>query len=262
MFFFAFAIGVITYFILKLWRRWVQSNFFQLIIYIVLSIAYFYWFLYWFIHFVVDDTSRNYYLGYFCLAGFLTASAKKIFLGISFFAYELEYVMKQIEYIASKILAIIQIAKNIALMFQSKEKQSHSYSNNEKPNTGNTSGGWRSNNQNRKAQEEQAKREEEMNAYRREQKRKEEEQKAKQNQQNKNREQSQQYQDINETKRRSYEEVLGLKTGWTQEDLRDAYKREAQRTHPDKWTGKPPHIQKIMEEEYKAVQEAYNKLKK
>jgi lipopolysaccharide export LptBFGC system permease protein LptF len=170
--------------------------------------------------------------------------------------------MKQIEYIASKILAIIQIAKNIALMFQSKENKSQNYSNNERPNTGNTSGGWRSNNQNRKAQEEQAKREEEMNAYRREKKRKEEEQKAKQNQQNQNREQSQQYQDINETKRRSYEEVLGLKTGWTQEDLRDAYKREAQRTHPDKWTGKPPHIQKIMEEEYKALQEAYNKLKK
>jgi len=62
--------------------------------------------------------------------------------------------------------------------------------------------------------------------------------------------------------RRSYEEVLGLSAGWTEEDLKNAYKREAQRTHPDRWIGKPEHIRQIMEEEYKAVQEAYRKLKK
>ena len=63
-------------------------------------------------------------------------------------------------------------------------------------------------------------------------------------------------------RRRSYEEVLGLKSGWTQDDLKKAYQREANRTHPDKWIGKPQAMQDMMEAEYKAVQEAYKKLKK
>lgn len=60
---------------------------------------------------------------------------------------------------------------------------------------------------------------------------------------------------------RSHEEVLGLKRPWTQDDLRTAYKREAGRTHPDKWIGKPEAIRKAMEEEYKAIQEAYRLLR-
>jgi DnaJ domain len=51
--------------------------------------------------------------------------------------------------------------------------------------------------------------------------------------------------------------VLGLKSGYTDEDLRTAYKREAGRTHPDKWIGKPEAIRQLMEAEYKAIQEAY-----
>jgi DnaJ-domain-containing protein 1 len=62
--------------------------------------------------------------------------------------------------------------------------------------------------------------------------------------------------------RRSYEQILGLKNGWTQEDLKKAYQREANRTHPDKWVGKPQAMQDIMEAEYKAVQEAYRRLKR
>jgi hypothetical protein len=61
---------------------------------------------------------------------------------------------------------------------------------------------------------------------------------------------------------RSYEQILGLSDGWTDEDLKTTYKREAQRLHPDRWIGKPEHIRQIMEAEYKAVQEAYRKLKK
>jgi DnaJ-class molecular chaperone len=53
-----------------------------------------------------------------------------------------------------------------------------------------------------------------------------------------------------------------LSSGWTQDDLKTAYKRESQRLHPDKWTGKPANIQTIMEAEFKAVQQAYNHLKK
>lgn len=51
--------------------------------------------------------------------------------------------------------------------------------------------------------------------------------------------------------------VLGLKSGYTDEELRTAYKREAGRTHPDKWIGKPEAIRQMMEAEYKAIQEAY-----
>jgi hypothetical protein len=61
---------------------------------------------------------------------------------------------------------------------------------------------------------------------------------------------------------RSYEQVLGLPLGWTQEDLKNAYKRESQRTHPDKWIGKPEQIRQVMEAEFKAIQKAYDKLKK
>lgn len=70
-------------------------------------------------------------------------------------------------------------------------------------------------------------------------------------------------QEINPAERkRSYEEVLGLKSGWTQDDLKKTYQREANRTHPDKWIGKPQVMQDMMEAEYKAVQEAYRRLKK
>lgn len=61
---------------------------------------------------------------------------------------------------------------------------------------------------------------------------------------------------------RDPEAVLGLKTGYTDEDLRTAYKREAGRTHPDKWIGKPEAIRQMMEAEYKAIQEAYKILKR
>lgn len=62
--------------------------------------------------------------------------------------------------------------------------------------------------------------------------------------------------------KRSYDQVLGLLAGWTEEDLKKAYQREANRTHPDKWIGKPQAMRGMMEVEYKAVQEAYRKLKK
>lgn len=63
-------------------------------------------------------------------------------------------------------------------------------------------------------------------------------------------------------KKRTYEQILGLSDGWTEEDLKKAYQREANRTHPDKWIGKPQAMRDMMEAEYKAVQEAYRRLKK
>lgn len=61
---------------------------------------------------------------------------------------------------------------------------------------------------------------------------------------------------------RTPEAILGLKSTWTQDDLRTAYKREAGRTHPDKWIGKPEAIRQMMETEYKNIQEAYRHLYK
>lgn len=60
---------------------------------------------------------------------------------------------------------------------------------------------------------------------------------------------------------RTPEEILGLKAPWTREDLQIAYRREAGRTHPDKWIGKPESIRQAMEAEYKLIQEAYRRLK-
>lgn len=61
---------------------------------------------------------------------------------------------------------------------------------------------------------------------------------------------------------RSNLDILGLKPGFTQEELKKAYRRERARCHPDKWVGKPIHIQKAMEEEQKLVNRAYEILKK
>jgi DnaJ domain len=60
---------------------------------------------------------------------------------------------------------------------------------------------------------------------------------------------------------RSPEEILGLGRNWTQEDLIKTYKSEAQRTHPDKWIGKPANVRHAMEEEFKNIRRAFDQLK-
>ena len=57
------------------------------------------------------------------------------------------------------------------------------------------------------------------------------------------------------------EEVLGLNPDFTQAELKIAYQRESNRTHPDKWINKPDSMRKIMEAEQKRINLAYNKLK-
>jgi alpha/beta superfamily hydrolase len=61
---------------------------------------------------------------------------------------------------------------------------------------------------------------------------------------------------------RSYEEILGLSSGWTKSDLKSAYKRKCHQTHPDKWKDFPEDISRRLEKEFKEVQEAYNYLSK
>ncbi len=63
-------------------------------------------------------------------------------------------------------------------------------------------------------------------------------------------------------KSRSYEEVLGLSSGWTKSELKDAYKRKCHQTHPDKWREFPEDIVRRLEKEFKEVQNAYKNLLK
>ncbi|MDD5228401.1 MAG: J domain-containing protein [Methylococcales bacterium] len=65
----------------------------------------------------------------------------------------------------------------------------------------------------------------------------------------------------NSADNRRPEEVLGLSPNFTQSELKAAYQRESNRTHPDKWVNKPESIRKIMEAEQKQINAAYNKLR-
>lgn len=61
--------------------------------------------------------------------------------------------------------------------------------------------------------------------------------------------------------KRSSLEILGLSSGFSQEELKRAYKRESARCHPDKWVGKPQHLRLAMEEEQRLINRAYAALK-
>ncbi len=56
-------------------------------------------------------------------------------------------------------------------------------------------------------------------------------------------------------------EILGLKSGFTQADLKKSYHEKSKRYHPNLWQNDPPEIQKAMEEEQKKVNAAYAMLK-
>jgi curved DNA-binding protein CbpA len=60
--------------------------------------------------------------------------------------------------------------------------------------------------------------------------------------------------------RRSAEQILGLKPGWTKEDLKKAFREKSKKVHPDNWNGMPQKLQKEMEEEQKRVNNAYSEL--
>lgn len=60
---------------------------------------------------------------------------------------------------------------------------------------------------------------------------------------------------------RSHREILGLDVGFSQDELKKAFKRESARCHPDKWAGKPEHLREAMEEEQKLINKAYQALK-
>lgn len=61
---------------------------------------------------------------------------------------------------------------------------------------------------------------------------------------------------------RKPEEILGINSNFTEAELKAAYQRESNRTHPDKWENKPDSIKKVMEAEQKLINLAYQKLSK
>ena len=58
------------------------------------------------------------------------------------------------------------------------------------------------------------------------------------------------------------EDVLGLPPDFTQEELKAAYQRESNRTHPDKWANKSKALQQMMSAEQQQINAAYKKLKR
>jgi len=101
----------------------------------------------------------------------------------------------------------------------------------------------------RKKEKEQVRREQERQ-YRREKERQEQSRQKREKPKNRN------------EKDRSYEEILGLSSGWTKSDLKSAYRKKCQQIHPDKWKDFPEDIAQRLEKEYKEVQKAYKYLSK
>ncbi len=70
------------------------------------------------------------------------------------------------------------------------------------------------------------------------------------------------FDEIDAFDKRTPEQILGLSTDFSQDELKVAYQRESNRTHPDKWQNKPESVRKIMETEQKRINWAYEKLKR
>ena len=60
---------------------------------------------------------------------------------------------------------------------------------------------------------------------------------------------------------RSFEEIVGVNTGYTKNDLKAAYKRSASKFHPDKYSHMSKNFRDEAEQEFKKIQQAYNSLK-
>jgi len=59
---------------------------------------------------------------------------------------------------------------------------------------------------------------------------------------------------------RTSEQILGLTSPYTKDELKKAYREKSKKVHPDNWNGMPVKLQKEMEEEQKRVNVAYQNL--
>lgn len=64
------------------------------------------------------------------------------------------------------------------------------------------------------------------------------------------------------TDTRTPEEVLVVQPGCRYDELKQAYRLQCQRLHPDRWQDRPPHIRAMLEDEQKRVNVAFQVLKK
>ena len=62
--------------------------------------------------------------------------------------------------------------------------------------------------------------------------------------------------------KRDYYEVLGVSKTATEEEIKKAYRKMAMKYHPDKLTGLGEDVKKAGAEKFRAVQEAYEHIKK
>lgn len=60
---------------------------------------------------------------------------------------------------------------------------------------------------------------------------------------------------------RTSEQILGLTSPYTKEELKMAFREKSKKVHPDNWNDMPAKLQKEMEEEQKRVNAAYDHLK-
>ena len=61
--------------------------------------------------------------------------------------------------------------------------------------------------------------------------------------------------------KRDYYEVLGISKGASSEEIKKAFRKMANKYHPDKVSHLGKEIQKNAEEKFKAVNDAYQKIK-
>ncbi|CAH1755720.1 4972_t:CDS:1 [Entrophospora sp. SA101] len=62
------------------------------------------------------------------------------------------------------------------------------------------------------------------------------------------------------TKKEDYYDILGVKQGASEEEIKKAYHKLALKWHPDRWVGKPESEKKIAEEKFKEINEAHGVL--
>jgi len=120
-----------------------------------------------------------------------------------------------------------------------------------------------------KEEERQEREQQEKSSREKERQKKEREEKSRREKERQERERQEQEQSRKKEKpknsnekKRSYEEILGLSSGWTKSDLKTAYRSKCHQTHPDKWESFPEDIIIRLEKEYKEVQKAYKYLSK
>ncbi|MEE9363082.1 MAG: J domain-containing protein [Cellulophaga sp.] len=74
------------------------------------------------------------------------------------------------------------------------------------------------------------------------------------------REESQRREELDGQDNRSFEDIVGVNPGYTNNDLKSAYKRASSKFHPDKYSHMSENFRAEAEQEFKKIQKAYRML--